>query len=118
LHKKPKEVAKNRYTLGDEVSLPSCAREADSIVLIEAKATTQTGGRKTISLLAGGIWGVLLTMSTYNISIAFADAKTGEIEAFVSSTTLGGKAGKDPDEALRMDLVAQLKAIHFGSPAP
>lgn len=118
LRKKPKEVAKRRYSLGDEIALLPCARQADSIAFIRATAMIQTAGRKTIMILAGGVGGAFLSLSRYDISIAFADAKTGNITAFLSVDERGGKTGENPDDALRVMLVQNLKTLPIQSAGP
>ncbi len=115
MRKKRRGVKSGRYTLGDEVLLLPCAAQADAVAFIDATGTIQTGSRKALSIVTGGFLGILLAMSEYDIWISFADAKTGEITTLLRLNSLGGKAGKDPDEALKKTLVARLKKLHMGS---
>ncbi len=121
LQRKQRDVKKGRFTLTDEIALLPCAAQADSVAFMDATGTIQTGGRKTLSVITGGLLGPLLAMSHYEIRIAFADTKTGEISSLVRIDSIGGKAAKDPDVALKTSLAAEFKNIRIGpaaSPAP
>ncbi len=76
INRKPKEIGKGRYTLGDEVALLPCAAKADVIVFVAAEGQVTTGGKKAMSLLVGG------AIPYASLVLTMADAKTGEIVAF------------------------------------
>lgn len=109
MRKKRDGVKKGRYTLGDEVALLPCAAQADSVVFIDGAGAMQTGGRKTFSVLTGGIAGPFMAMSRYQVWIALADAKTGKVTALLLVTSAGGKTGSDPEQALNKTLVPRFK---------
>jgi hypothetical protein len=115
MRKKRNDVRKGRYTLGDEISLLPCAGEADSIAFVDASGLVQTGGRKTLSILTGGVLGAFCAMSRYEIWLAFANAKTGEITTLLRLNSLGGKTGSNPDDALNRTLVSEFKKLHFNA---
>ena len=100
LNRKPGDVRKGRYTLGDEVAELPCSASADSLLFIGAKGLLQTGGRKGFSVLIGGSAGILMAQARYSVSIAFVDAGTGDVTAFTRISFLGGKAGHDPRTVL------------------
>lgn len=114
MQKKPGEVKKGRYTLGDEVALLPCSARADSLLFISAKGLLQTGGKKAAALLVGGITGIMLIQARYDIWIAVVDARTGNVTALMRSVTLGGKTASDPEIALGKQLTEEFKKIHIG----
>lgn len=76
--KKPKEISKSAYTLGDQVAMLPCAANSDVLVFIRGAGAIPTAGRQTMAL-AGGAFvedGAL-------VNITFADAKSGEILAMI-----------------------------------
>lgn len=77
LNRKPKDIAKSRFTLGDQVALLPCAAKADVLVFVEGEGEILTGGKKTMGLLIGGS-----AASQATLILTMADAKTGEIIAF------------------------------------
>ncbi|HVN92828.1 MAG TPA: hypothetical protein VMT38_04000 [Terracidiphilus sp.] len=74
--KKPKEISKGAYTLGDQVAMLPCAPNSDVIVIIRGAGSIPTVGRQAMAGLAGGIMeqGALVT-------VTLVDAKSGEILA-------------------------------------
>jgi hypothetical protein len=115
MYKKRGDVHKGRYTLGDEVSILPCAGQADSLAFISGAGVMQTGSRKTLSILTGGVFGVFAAMSKYEIWVAFANARTGVVTTLLHVSSMGGKMGKDPEAALNRALVSQFKRLHFGA---
>ena len=73
MDKKPGEIAKSAYTLGDQVAMLPCAANSDVLVFVRAGGTVTTEGRETFSVLVGG------PISGAVFIVTFADAKTGEI---------------------------------------
>lgn len=119
IRKKRDGVKKGRYTIGDEILLLPCARDADSVAFINAEGLFQTGGRKTLSILTGGLAGAVVAMSRYRVWISFLDASTGEVKTLLTINGLGGKMGKDPEAALRTRLAGEFRRMHVGgAPAP
>ena len=116
MRKKRNEVKKGRYTLGDEISLLPCAGQADSVAFIDASGLIQTGGRKTLTVLTGGVLGALMAMSRYEIWLAFVNTKTGEITTLLRVNSLGGKTGNNPEDALNRTLVSEFKKLAMNKP--
>lgn len=73
MDKKPGEIAKSAYTLGDQVAMLPCAASSDVLVFVRAGGTVTTEGRETFSVLVGG------PISGAVFIVTLADAKTGEI---------------------------------------
>lgn len=117
MRKKRKDVRKGRYTLGDEIALLPCARDADSIAFVDVEGMVQTGGRKAVSILAGGVFGIAASMSRSRVWISFVDAKSGNIKSLVFVNAMGGKTPKDPEAALNKRLVAAFRRLHVGKAA-
>ena len=78
LGKKPKEIGKNAYTLGDQVAMLPCAANSDVLVFIRGAGAVPTVGRQTMGFVAGAVLeeGAL-------VNLTFADAKSGEILAMI-----------------------------------
>lgn len=77
INKKPGQIAKSAYTLGDQVGMLPCSESSDILVFIQAAGQVLTDGRATMTFLVGGpveVAAMLVTM---------ADAKTGEIVGFI-----------------------------------
>jgi hypothetical protein len=115
MRRKPGQVKKGRYTLGDEVALLPCARDADSVVFVHAGGTLQTAGRKTASILAGGLYGVVAAQSRFVIQIAFVDARSGEVTAFLQTYGLGANLEKNPEGTWSKPLSDQLRLLGMGT---
>ncbi len=118
LNRKPGKVEQGRYTLGDEVALLPCSASADSPLFVHAAGLLETGGRKAFSLLIGGTPGILLVQARYQLSIAFVDAKTGQVTALTRVNILGGRAGKDPQKVLTERLAEEFAKMRPASSHP
>jgi hypothetical protein len=113
MRKKRRDIEKGRFTLGDEIAVLPCAAQADSVAFVDGSGILPTKSREAVGILSAPIGGLGLAMSSFQIHIGFADSRTGAITALLVIRS-GGKAGKDPDEALRKVLVSQLKNLHEG----
>lgn len=113
MDKKPGQVDKGRYTLGDEVALLPCSPNTDSLLFVYASGVLKTGGRQAFSVLAWGGWGGAL--ANYYMRIAFVDAKTGKVTALTRISLMGGKFGEHPDEVLTDRLIEEFKKIGSGT---
>jgi len=105
----PKDLRKVRYTLGDGVALLPCAAKSDVLVFVEGKGSVLTGGRKTFGLVTG-------TPSTPmgSLVLTLADAKTGEILAYVSLLNNGAFVN-DSEKAYGHALDKQFKKLGIGA---
>jgi len=100
LVKKPKGVDKSLYTLGDQVTLLPCAEKADLLVFVRGAGQVVTKDRAALSFIAGG------PIDGATLSVAMADAKTGEIVAFIRHYETGDfldKSEEDFGESLDSD---------------
>lgn len=112
LHKKPKEVRKGRYTLGDEVALLSCSADADALLFLHSSGTVLTGGKKAFGMIVGG-----QSSSTARLYMAFADARSGEVLAFTTINRAGDKFRKDPEAVYRGVLTKDFQKMRIGTAA-
>jgi hypothetical protein len=78
LNRKPKDIAKSRFTLGDDVALLPCAAKSDVLVFVEGEGHVLTSGKRAMGMLVGGP----NSASEATLILTMADAKTGEIIAF------------------------------------
>jgi hypothetical protein len=78
LNRKPKDIEKSRFTLGDDVVLLPCAAKSDVLVFVEGEGQVLTGGKKAMGMLVGGP----NSASEATLILTMADAKSGEIIAF------------------------------------
>ena len=78
LDKKPRQIGKDAYTLGDQVATLPCAANSDVLVFIRAAGVVPTVGRQTMAFAGGA-----LVQQGAVLNITFADAKNGEILAML-----------------------------------
>jgi hypothetical protein len=115
MRRKPGQVKKGRYTLGDEVALLPCASTADSLVFVHAAGTLQTAGRKTASILAGGLYGVMASQSRFDIQVAFVDAMSGDVTVLLQTDGFGSSLEKDPESSWSKALSEHLRQLGMGT---
>jgi hypothetical protein len=113
LNKKPGEVGKGRYTLGDEVALLPCAADSDSLMIVHARGETKSNGRKAVSILAVGY---LAALSNYSIRIAFVDAKSGEVTALTRIGATDSSTAGDPEGTISNILTEQFLRMQTAAP--
>ena len=94
LSKKPKDVTKGRFTLGDSVAEFHAVEPVQVLAFIRASGYVPTGGKKLMGALvaagAGGAAGAAaMGPAGFFADIAFVDAKNGEILALASLGTTG-----------------------------
>ena len=111
LNKKPKDIAKSRFTLGDQVALLPCAAKSDVLVFVEGEGQLLTGGKKAMGLLFGGG-----AASGATLILTMADAKTGEIIAFtrLENATLGQQFMDETEKAYGKALDKQFTKLKVG----
>ncbi len=79
LDKKPKDVRKGRYTMGDEVSKFNPGAAADALVFVRAEGMLNTGGKKAFATVFGGLSGAMATRNSIMVNIAVVDAQSGAV---------------------------------------
>jgi hypothetical protein len=84
LKKKPKDVRKGRFTLGDEV-LKVNPGGADTLIFVRATGFLSTGGKKVFSAMIGGPG--LIQMVQVNVTIV--DGQNGTVLYFARSLATG-----------------------------
>lgn len=107
LDKKPKEIGKSAFTLGDEVALLPCAANSDLIVFVQGTGYTLTEGRVGAGLLGAGPY-----QPFARLTVTMADARTGEILAFLRLSQLDPSL-QDPEDGILLD--NDLSDINLGS---
>ena len=93
--RKPKDVRKGRFSIGDDVLRLDRAERGDALVFIRANGIMLTKARKVLGLLVPGV----VPWSTISISIALVDSKTGEV-LFFSKVKAIGDFVKSPEQVL------------------
>ena len=112
LNSKPKDIAKSRFTLGDQVALLPCAAKSDVLVFVEGEGQVTTGGKKAMGMLFGGNAG-----SGATLILTMVDAKTGEIIAFarlVNASGFGEQFMADTEKAYGKGLDKQFGKMKIG----
>lgn len=114
LNRKPKDIGKSRYTLGDQVALLPCSANSDVLVFVEGEGRVLTGGKKAMGILIGGP-----SASAATLILTMADAKTGEILAFarLANVTSGQQFLDDTEKAYGKALDKQLIKLKIGQGA-
>jgi hypothetical protein len=73
MNKKPRDIAKSAYTLGDQVGMLPCSENSDILVFIQGRGQALTGVRPAMTASFGG------PAEAADLFVTMADAKTGEI---------------------------------------
>ena len=111
IDKKPKDIGKSRFTLGDDVALLPCTANADVLVFVEGQGQVLTGGKQAFGILLAGPKDSLATLI-----LTMADAKTGEILGFARMVN-ADKFVKDSEKAFGKSLDKQFKKMRIGAEA-
>jgi len=112
LNKKPNDIKKGRYSLGDEVTLLPCAAKADALVFTHSQGHILTGGKKAFGVLVAGA-----SRSTAELRLTMVDAKSGEALAYTRIRSAGDKFRNDPDKAYSKGLTKELQKMQLGKQA-
>jgi hypothetical protein len=88
--KKPKDIRKGRFTMGDEVT--KFASGADAILFVRAHGQLSTGGKKAFAILVGGPG----AYDIYTVDTVMVDAQTGNV-LYYARTISTGNFVKEPD---------------------
>jgi hypothetical protein len=112
INKRPKDIGKSRFTLGDDVALLPCAAKSDVLVFVQGEGEVLTGGKKTFGLFVPG----QPASSTSSLVLTIADSKTGEILAYARLMN-DGKFVNDSEKAYGGALDKQFKKMRVGTTA-
>lgn len=77
LYRKPKDVKKGRFTLGDMVAVLNSKGNTDALVIIRSAGVKITKGK---GMLTGGLVGLAASKNaTFTTHVVLVDAKTGDV---------------------------------------
>ncbi len=113
LNKRPKDIGKSRYTIGDEAALLPCAAKADVLVFVEGEGQVTSGGKKAMGMLVT----TQGNTSYATLILTMADAKTGEIIAFSrmsNAESFGEKFVDKTEEVYGKALNKQFERLRIG----
>ena len=79
MNKKPGQIAKSAYTLGDQVGMLPCSENFDIPVFVQGAGQVLTAGRATMTFAVGG------PAEAADVFVTMADAKTGEIDCLIKT---------------------------------
>lgn len=114
LNKRPKDIAKSRYTIGDEAALLPCSAKSDVLVFVEGEGQVTSGGKKAMGMIVGGQGNT----SYATLILTMADAKTGEILAFSrmsNAESFGEKFVDQTESVYGKALNKQLERLRIGT---
>ena len=103
--KKPKDVKKARFTLGDEVLNLNLDKTTDAIVFVRGQGQKLTKGKSTFSLLT-----LSLNFPYVMLTIGVVDAHTGAVLAFAIPVAFADATSHD-DKPLRKAIEKSLKKL-------
>jgi hypothetical protein len=115
MDKKPGEIVKSAYSLGDQVGMLPCSANSDVLVFVNAVGAAATENRAAMSALIGG------PTSGAIFIVTMADAKTGDVlglirihlvDEFLSSAESAFGAGLD-DGLADMNIGSARKRVKF-----
>ncbi|MDQ3819718.1 MAG: hypothetical protein M3362_18875 [Acidobacteriota bacterium] len=105
--KHSKDVKKERFSLGDEVSTLNVDKSADAVVFIRGQGKKLTKGKTVFSILNPFSFDLPFAF----ITIGIVDARTGEVLALAKPLTLGDVTNPKAEKSLRKLLVKSLKKV-------
>jgi hypothetical protein len=108
MSKKPGQIAKSAYTLGDQVGMLPCSENSDILVFVQGEGQVLTGGRATLTFAVGG------PAEGATVFITMADAKTGEIVGLIK-TYPGAGFLDNPELEFGEELDCPLSIMNIGS---
>ena len=107
--KKPKDVKKGRFTLGDEVLNLNLDKTTDAIVFVRGQGQKLTKGKSTFSILT-----LSLNLPYLMLTIGIVDAHTGDVLVFATPVAIADVTSPD-DKRLRKAIEKSLQKL---PPAP
>jgi hypothetical protein len=103
--KKPKDVKKGRFTLGDEVLNLNLTKTTDAIVFVRGQGQKLTKGKSAFSLLT-----LSLNFPYVMLTIGIVDAHTGDVLVFATPMAIADATGQD-EKPLRKAIEKSLKKL-------
>ncbi len=108
MRKKPGQIAKSAYTLGDQVGVLPCSENSEILVFVQGVGQVLSQGRSTTTFLVGG------PAEDAVLLVTIADAKTGEILGFIQVYP-NDASFLEPEDAFGQKLGCQLANMNVGS---
>jgi hypothetical protein len=103
--KKPKDVRKGRFTLGDEVLNLNLDKSTDAIVFVRGHGQKLTKGKKTFSILT-----MSLDLPYLALTIGIVDARTGEVLLYTNPMALADATSQN-EKPLSQAIEKSLKKL-------
>jgi hypothetical protein len=103
--KKPKDVKKGRFSLGDEILNLNLDKGTDAIVFIRGHGQKLTKGMKTFSILT-----MSMNLPYLMLTIGIVDAHTGEVLAYANPVAIADATGGN-EQPLRSAIEKSLKKL-------
>ncbi len=103
--KKPKDVKKARFTLGDEVLNLKPDKTTDAIIFVRGQGQKLTKGKSTFSILT-----LSLNFPYLMLTIGIVDAHTGDVLVFATPVAIADVTSPD-DKPLRKAIEKSLKKL-------
>ncbi len=114
LNRKPKDIGKSRFTIGDDAALLPCSAKADVLVFVEGEGQITSGGKKAMGMIVGGS----SNTSYATLILTMVDAKSGEVVAFSrmsNAESFGEKFVDQTESVYGKALDKQLERLRIGS---
>ncbi len=103
--KKPKDVKKGRFSLGDEVLNLNLDKSTDAIVFVRGHGQKLTKGMTTFSILT-----MSLNLPYLALTIGIVDAHTGEVLVYANPVAVADATGQN-EKPLRTAIDKSLKKL-------
>lgn len=113
MRKKQEDVRPGRYSLGDEVALLPCTKQADTLAFITATGVLQTQSNKVSAVITGGILGFAAVRS--DLWLCLVNANSGDVDGLGHLELIGKDTfAIDPEEVYGKHLRRQMAKMHVG----
>jgi len=103
--KKPKDVKKARFSLGDEILNLNLDKSTDAIVFVRGHGQKLSKGMKTFSILT-----MSLNLPYLSLTIGIVDAHTGEVLVYADPVAIADATGQN-EKPLRSAIDKSLKKL-------
>ena len=108
--KKPKDVKKGRFSLGDEILNLNLNKSTDAIVFVRGQGQKLSKGMKTFSILT-----MSLNLPYLALTIGIVDAHTGELLVYANPVAIADATGQN-EKPLRTAIDKSLKKLPVVAP--
>jgi len=108
--KKPKDVKKGRFSLGDEILNLNLDKSTDAIVFVRGQGQRLTKGKTAFSILT-----MSLNFPYLALTIGIVDAHTGEVLVYANPVAIAD-AMSENEKPLRSSIEKSLKKLPVATP--